>query len=193
MTALPLPRPRLLTSAEFAALPEMEGRYELQEGIVMMSPSPAWKHQILAKRLCTALDERIPRGLHTIPAVDIDLELVARSRPGFVREPDVAVVTSEGLDRVDDEGGIIRARDVLLVVEILSPGSVRIDTRIKHDEYAEAGIPHYWMIDLDGGPSLTACHLAGEFGYADTGPVTGVFTAESPFAVRIDLDALVRR
>ena len=41
------------------------------------------------------------------------------------------------------------------------------------------------------GVTLTAHHLAGEFGYADAGPVDGVFAANEPFPVRIDLDALV--
>ena len=38
---------------------------------------------------------------------------------------------------------------------------------------------------------LTAHHLAGDFGYADPDPVTGVFAATQPVRVRIDLDALV--
>ena len=38
--------------------------------------------------------------------------------------------------------------------------------------------------------SLLACHLAGEFGYMDSGPITGVFGAAEPFPVEIDLDAL---
>jgi hypothetical protein len=34
-------------------------------------------------------------------------------------------------------------------------------------------------------------HLAGEFGYADGGAVTGRFAATEPFSVDIDLDTLV--
>jgi hypothetical protein len=39
--------------------------------------------------------------------------------------------------------------------------------------------------------SLLVCHLAGEFGYADGGAVTGTFTTTEPFPVEIDLDALL--
>ncbi|MGH3566488.1 MAG: hypothetical protein ACRDRH_10735 [Pseudonocardia sp.] len=46
-------------------------------------------------------------------------------------------------------------------------------------------------IDIDPPVSLLACHLAGEFGYADGGTVTGKFTATTPFAVEIDLNALL--
>lgn len=91
---------------------------------------------------------------------------------------------------MERDGGLLRGRDVLLVVELISPGSYRRDTIVKRAEYADAGIPHYWIVDLDAGPSLTACHLAGEFGYTDPGPVTGTFTTGIPFPITIDLDAL---
>ena len=104
------------------------------------------------------------------------------------------VVTRAGLARRRQEGGVLRASEVVLAVEIVSPGSERTDHTVKHLEYADAGIPHYWIVDL-GEPgdrvTLTAHHLAGEFGYADAGPVDGVFAATEPFPVRIDLDALV--
>ncbi len=82
----------------------------------------------------------------------------------------------------------------MLVVEVVPPGSRRLDTLVERDEYADAGIPHYWVVDLGepgDRPQLTAHHLAGEFGYADDGAVTGVFAATAPFPVRIALDALV--
>ena len=79
-------------------------------------------------------------------------------------------------------------------MEVTSLGSERMDRVVKRDEYSDAGIPHYWVVDLGepgDRPQLTAHHLAGEFGYADPGPVSGTFTATEPFPVRIDLDALV--
>jgi Uma2 family endonuclease len=77
-----------------------------------------------------------------------------------------------------------------LVVEIISPGSRRTDLVIKRGEYADAGIGHYWIIDLEPRPSLVACHLAGGFGYLDAPAVEGAFVASEPFTVRIDLDGL---
>lgn len=80
--------------------------------------------------------------------------------------------------------------ELSVVPEFLFTGSVRTDQVIKRGEYADAGVAHYWMIDLADGPSLVACHRAGEFGYQDAPAVRGVFTTEAPFPVRIDLDAL---
>jgi Uma2 family endonuclease len=85
---------------------------------------------------------------------------------------------------------VFEAPDLVLAVEILSPGSRRMDHVMKRAEYADAGIPHYWILDLDEIVSLLACHLAGEFGYVDGGAITGTFRTTEPFAVEIDLDAL---
>jgi Uma2 family endonuclease len=93
--------------------------------------------------------------------------------------------------RVRREGGVLRASEVLLVVEVVSPGSVRTDHVLKRSEYADAGIPHYWIVDITERVSLLACRLAGEFGYADGGAVTGRYTTSAPFPVEIDLDALL--
>ncbi|WP_218021114.1 Uma2 family endonuclease [Nocardia mikamii] len=47
------------------------------------------------------------------------------------------------------------ANEVLLAVEILSPGSRRTDRVTEFAEYAEAGIEHYWLLDLDAPTTLT--------------------------------------
>jgi Uma2 family endonuclease len=192
MTALPLERPRLLTVAEFAALPEAaDGHYELQEGNVVVSPRPVPEHQLCLRQLLIELTPQTPDGLEAMPEVDIDLGLAPADRPGFLRIPDLVVVTLDGLARQRREGGLLRAAEVVFVVEIVSDGSRRTDRSIKHGEYADAGIPHYWILDIDDRPTPTACHHAGEFGYADAPPVTGTFTIEDPFPVRLDLDILV--
>lgn len=49
-----------------------------------------------------------------------------------------------------ERGERLRAEHALLVVEIVSPGSETQDTTDKTGEYAKAGIPHYWIVRLDG-------------------------------------------
>ncbi len=192
MTAVPEPPGRLLTVDAYAALGE-DDRYrsELQDGNLVMSPSPAPDHMIVIGKLFVQLDEKLPAGLVVIPDVDVDLELAPRSKPGFVRRPDLVVVQQSALDRVRRYGGILRAHEVLVVVEIVSPGSDRTDHVIKRGEYADAGIPHYWIVDLDGPVTLIDCHLAGEFGYQDPGPVTGRFVTTEPVPISVRLDGLL--
>lgn len=192
MTALPLQRPRLLTVAEFAALPEdSEARYELQEGHVVMSPRPRPDHHYCLRALASHLEEQLPAGFEVLPEVDVDLGLVQPRQPGFVRAPDLVVVSRDARLRVRARGDLIRASEVALVVEIISPGTRRTDTVIKHGEYADAGIPHYWIIDVEDGVSLIACQLAGEFGYLDATPLTGTVTLDEPFKARFDLHTLL--
>ena len=180
-----------MTVAEYAALPEDEEiHYELQEGVLVPMASPTPERQIAIVELMTQLGRHLPPGLRCVSDVDIDLQITPAHRPGFVRRPDVAAVTRAGIARRKAEGGILRADDLVLAVEIVSTGSERTDGVIKHGEYADARIGHYWTIDLDGGPAIVARHLAGEFGYASAPAVRGVFTTDTPFPARIDLDTL---
>lgn len=193
MTALPepTPEPRLLTVAEYAALGETEHGYtELQEGHVLMSPSPTPDHNVASARLLVQLVAQLPAHLELIPDIDVDLELGPPHKPGFSRRPDLVIVDKGARSRVRAEGGLIRAGDVLVAVEIVSPGSRRMDHVIKRGEYADAGIPHYWILDLDPPTSLVVCHLAGTFGYQDPGAVTGTFATNEPCALELNLDQL---
>ena len=98
----------------------------------------------------------------------------------------------KAIDRVDRDGGLLRASDVLVVVEIVSPGSRRLDHVVKRHEYADAGIGHYWIADLDEPVTLLDCHLAGPLGYADGGSISGTFTTTTPCPIRLELDRLLR-
>ena len=202
MTALPEPDEpietsykvpaRLLTIAEYQQLGEIEFGYtELQEGHVLSSPSPVPDHNIASGSIYVQLVQQLPAELKAIQDVDIDLGLADASSPGFSRRPDLVVLKRAEVERVRAEGGMLRASEVLIAVEIVSPGSKRTDNVIKRGEYAEAGIPHYWILDLDDPVSLVDCHLAEEFGYQDAGGVTGTFETTVPFPIRIDLDKLL--
>ena len=191
MTASPLPPAHLLTVAEYAALGEDEhGRTELMEGSLVVSPSPTADHMVAMARLLLQLTPQAPDEFEVIPDVDIDLALVPRDQPGSSRRPDLIVVRRTARRRVRAEGGLLQASDVLVVVEIVSPGSRRMDNVVKRAEYADAGIPHYWIVDVTPPISLLACHLTEEFGYRDDEAVTSTFTASEPFPIRLELDQL---
>lgn len=184
--AMPLHDPgSLMTLDEWMALPEDNTyQYELQEGVLLVSPRPASRHQQAAYRLARQLDDQLPSGWDFL----LDVEVVVRSEyPPIVRVPDL-VVTQVGAG----ERRLV-ASDVLLAVEIISPGSRNVDLHLKPCEYAEAGIPHYWIVDLDPpAPSITVCHLGTpEIGYVEAPAVTGELVTTAPFSLRIDIPALV--
>jgi Uma2 family endonuclease len=190
--AQPQPVPRLYTVAEYMALGETEPGYsELVEGLMIVSPSPTPDHNDTGIEIVLALRRHAPADLVCITEIDVDLQLAPPDEPGFVRRPDIVVFRRTELERVRREGGAVRASEVVLLVEILSPGSKRTDRVVKRGEYADAGIPHYWIIDLAPPVSLLVCRQAGEFGYADGGECTGTVVVTEPFPVEIDLDALL--
>jgi Uma2 family endonuclease len=178
----------LLTLEEFIELPEDNSRrYELQEGILIVSPRANFLHQRIAHRLVAMLNDQLPAEWEAVG----DVEMI--TDPGFpasVRVPDVLVVQEE---LVSTAAPRCTADEALLAVEIISPGSQRTDTLVKPVEYAKAGIPHYWVIDLNEPLSLVAYHQAGDFGYQEAPAVTGTFTTSEPFSLQVDLTALTRR
>jgi Uma2 family endonuclease len=191
MTAFPKPPNHPLTIDEYAALDETESGYaELQEGRLLMSPSPTPDHMWASKHLAQQLDRQLPDDLAVLQDIDIDLELVPRGQPGSARRPDLIIFEPAARKRVRAEGGLIRASEVLVVVEIVSPSSWRTDNVTKRALYADAGIPRYWIIDIEEPVSLVDCHLTEHFGYQDHACVTGTFTTTTPFPLRIDLDQL---
>jgi Uma2 family endonuclease len=192
VTALPEPPTHLLTVGEYAQLGETTTGYtELQEGKLIMSPSSTPRHMIASGRLLLQIQSQLPDHLCAVQEVDVDLELSPADQPGLVRRPDLVVVPYKAVDRVDRDGGLLRASDVLVVVEIAFAGSRRLDHVVKRGEYADAGINHYWIIDLDEPVTLLDCHLAGPLGYVDSGSSTGTFAPTAPGPIRLELDRLV--
>ncbi|MCX6467548.1 MAG: Uma2 family endonuclease [Pseudonocardiales bacterium] len=191
MTLQPVAPPHPLTVAEYLAIGEVEPGYtELVEGRLVMCTSPVYDHQEALLALALQVRQQLPPELGAVLDLDLDLQFVPPDGPGTVRRPDLVVTTVEARMRLRREGGVLRASEVLLVAEVVSPSSRRTDHVAKRAEYADAGIPHYWIVDLDDPITLTACHLAGEFGYRDGGPVSGRFDATEPVALAIDLAAL---
>ncbi|AEF38582.1 Uma2 family endonuclease [Hoyosella subflava] len=94
------------------------------------------------------------------------------------------------MTRSDGPDKRVAAAEVVIAIEIVSPGSKRTDTVTKRSEYAEAGSPHYWIVNLDEPATLTALHLAGDFGYQEAPAVSGDFTTAEPFALTLQLNGL---
>jgi Uma2 family endonuclease len=55
--------------------------------------------------------------------------------------------------------------DLLLVLEIVSPGSAAMDEVVKRREYAAAGIPRYWLVERDTAQTVTLYVLGSDKAY----------------------------
>ena len=118
-----------------------------------------------------------------------DFEVVVRAaHPAIVRAPDLAIVRRGGAE------ARVPAAEVLIAVDIMSPGTQNVDRSLKRGEYAAAGVPHYWLIDLDrvGGPQLTALELIGDE-YAETTTAVGTLNLARPFPLFVDLARLTNQ
>jgi len=165
-------------------MPEDGRRYELIDGMLIVSPAPAMPHQRVGFFLGMLLEEACPDDL-VVFGTPVNVRFSLRS----ALEPDVVVA------RVEDSRGVRLEQTALLVAEVLSPDSVLRDLNLKKAAYERFGIPSYWVVDPDlDRPSLRAYELDGG-SYAEVAHVTGAdaFRAGKPFGVEIVPDRLVAK
>lgn len=177
----------LLTLEEFDRLPEDNSlRYELQEGLLQVSPKAAAVHQRVVKRLTSGLDEQLPAKWEALQDVEVALDA---KFPPTLRIPDVVLAPTMAFDVNPNR---LYANDVVVAVEVVSPGSGRTDRLMKVHEYAQAGIQHYWILDIDSAVTISALRLH-EGAYASCFEGGGMFKTTDPFELAVDLSALAVR
>ena len=94
-------------------------------------------------------------------------------------EPDLLVV------RKDRIGPKNITETPSLVIEVLSPGSARIDRRLKSSRYAEGGIAQYWIVDPRA-PSVEVFDLSdGEYRLTAQGRDDEIVTVAAPLALSV--------
>ena len=176
-----LPWAQPLTYDDLQTMPDDGRRHELVDGVLIMTPAPKILHQHVVRRLLVLLSQVALPEIELLPA-PTDY-VVSRHT---VLQPDIVVARSA------DFGEDNLQRTPLLVVEVLSVSTRRIDLGTKRLVFEGAGVPSYWLVDPDE-PSLTALELE-EGVYREAARVTGeqAYIASTPFPVRIVPTDLVR-
>lgn len=129
----------LMTAAEFLSLPETNLPTELLNGELIQMPSPITEHQRGVRRTARLLEDTVPNGEVFIAPLDTyfdDLNIV---------QPDVIWV-AEGSPCAILDKHLRGAPD--LIVEVLSPGTIRRDRKTKFRLYQKYGVREYWIVDL---------------------------------------------
>ena len=132
------------TAERVRALPDDGLRYEVVDGELLVTPAPRWAHQRAVAELFVILREHVRRhrlGEVTFSPADVELD------PRTLVQPDLFVVPLVDGVRMQ-EWSDIEGR-LLLAVEVLSPSTARADRHLKRRRYQRAGIPEYWIVDLD--------------------------------------------
>ena len=131
-----------LTFEDYKKLPEREGPpYELDEGTLLLEPSPALRHNLIRQRIAMKLMEFVDsRNLGAV-AEETDFRL----GPATVRNPDVAFITVDHLKRIDFDCSPVDGAPAL-AIEVISPTNRAEDTVKKIHQYLAAGSVVVWII-----------------------------------------------
>ena len=172
------------TEDDYFALPDVPARVELVDGALLVTPLSSLPHQRLVRELTNLFNATCtdPRW-ETLPGANI------RLWQDHIRAHDVVVIRS-GMQMLK-----VAVADVLVLIEITSPGNFRQDRIVKHTDYAEAGVPFYLRVDLHLGiDELTASLfelMDGVYREIASAP-DGVLRLERPWPLEADLRALAR-
>jgi Uma2 family endonuclease len=101
-------------------------------------------------------------------------------------EPDVLLLDAETivLDR-----HYSTSDQVVIAVEVVSPGTKRRDRLEKPAEYAAAGIPFYWRIEQDP-VHVFAYELGADGTYRLVADSTEELVVEKPFEIRLPISEI---
>ncbi len=115
---------------------------ELVNGNLEVLPMPTYEHQLIVWYLAEVLRAFISRQ-H--PGTVVFAPMPMRIRPKTFREPDVAYVPA-GLGAKPRDKQLMGAS---LVMEVVSEDdkSHKRDYQEKRSDYAELGVPEYWIVD----------------------------------------------
>ncbi|SDT57928.1 Uma2 family endonuclease [Actinoplanes derwentensis] len=148
--------PPVITLDDLAAMNAADPnghRYELSpEGALSVMPPADSEHAAIAGRIFAWLVLAGWPGEQLLQAVGIKLPGPAGDGGG--RIPDLTIWSAPQPRVV-----WLPTTDLVLAVEIVSPGSASMDRTTKVQEYAAAGIPRYWLVERDTAQTVTLYSL----------------------------------
>jgi Uma2 family endonuclease len=137
--------PRRLTVDQFLAwaVRQTEGKYELIDGVVVMQQAQKWGHSKVKLEVAFVLREAIEKaGVPCYVASDGPTVRISKHK-AFVPDALVAPLPEPEFDSLE-------IADPLVVVEVLSPSTARMDETTKLDGYFKvASVRHYLIVDPD--------------------------------------------
>lgn len=134
--ALAIPR---YTIEDLDGFPDDGNRYELLDGVLLVTPSPATSHQIVASRLQTLLAVSLQQTGHA----HVVGPGAMQSPPGTQLQPDILVFPA----RFSPETKWVEITEHWLAVEVLSRSSRIYDREFKRDAYFALGVKQVWLVD----------------------------------------------
>jgi Uma2 family endonuclease len=171
-----IPHGRPFTVDDLEGMPDDGNRYELIDGMLLVTPAPGWSHQEMGASLYVVLRELCPRDLRVLIA-PFAVQTTADSEV----QPDLLVTRYTDLTMKNLPVA------PLLAVEVLSRSTRLKDRNLKKAHYERIGVTSYWILDPTEPGALTAFELDDEGRFCEVAHVEGdqEFVAARPFPVTI--------
>lgn len=154
------PLPRLATLTDLLSIDEEDRFHEVLDGEVVPKESAGFKHglgQSSVTRLLGRFHGR-PNGPSRPGGWWILTEATIRLSPHQIVQPDLAGWRRERLPQPPEDYPVPLRPDWICEIHCAKDAKRR-DTLQKRRIYAEAGVPHYWLVDADD-ETLTVLRLA---------------------------------
>jgi Uma2 family endonuclease len=177
---------RPFTRADLEHTPDDGRRYELIDGVLIVSAAPGRVHQRAAFRLALLLDMAAPPEYEMLIA---PFGIVFADDTEM--QPDVLVARRSDLTDAN------LPAPPALAVEVMSKSSRMIDSHVKRERFEREGTPSFWLIDPVARPAearLVVWELGPDGKYREVANVLGEdgYTATLPYPVTIVPADLVR-
>lgn len=127
---------------DYLRLPNDGRRYEIIQGVLYVANAPSYAHQVAVYKLARHLGDFVEEHkLGVVLGAPFEVHLSELSRPV---QPDVLFLSHEQKPAEDAQ---IFVGAPKLIVEVISPSSIRLDRRVKFDAYEAAGVAEFWLVD----------------------------------------------
>ncbi|MFI9559960.1 Uma2 family endonuclease [Nonomuraea endophytica] len=160
-------------------------RVELIDGaLILMSPQRNF-HEYVISNLRGMLKAQAPE--HLRPSTQMTIRIDKWQRP----DPDVLVVDADASR--DMSRTAFHAKEVHLVIEVVSPESEHRDIHVKPKIYARAGIRHFWIIEEERGQPVVHVYELDEATsfYSGIGIFRDKLELQLPFPIAIKIADLL--
>ena len=133
--------PQQATYSDLVSWPDDGRRYELYDGEVYVAPAPMPRHQVALAELFGRLWQFAEGSGGLVLTAPIDIVFDELN----VLQPDIAYFSLSRRHHLRPDAVTRVPPD--LVVEVVSPSTVRNDLGRKKATFARFGVPEYWIVD----------------------------------------------
>ncbi len=156
-------------------------RYELIDGVLIVTPAPIIDHQRTLRNLFRMVDNACPEGYEVMFA-----PLDITSGDDTMVQPDLLMASEEVL------AGPTAVGMPVLAVEVLSPSTRLIDLNLKRSKFEQLGVEHYWVVapaSAPDGPWIVAWALR-DGSYAEVASVRAGerFVVSAPISLDVAVE-----